>query len=490
MSRPRAWTIAGSDPSGGAGIQADLRTFAAMSVTGCSVITALTAQNSHGVQVVCPVQADVVAAQLHALLDDGLPDAIKLGMLGSSAQVEAVADVLSNLGDSGPPIVLDPVLAATSGAPLLDDAGRDALIHRLVPLAALVTPNRDEAARLTGIEVDNDEDARAAAERLIAAGARAVLVKGGHRSGDPIDILVTGSSVTCYPGSRIETPHTHGTGCFLSSAIAAGLARGMELPAAVGAAKSALALALRTPVVTGGGRGYPALSAMPAAPDKQLVPPTPSAAPAARIRGLYVITDPVLRPDRSAEELTSAALQGGACIIQLRDKHRSTPDLIVLARRLRSLAHAAGALLIVNDRVDVALASDADGVHLGPADMAPVDARRILGPEAVIGVSVSTVAEAALLAPFATYLGVGAIFGTSTKADAGAPVGVERIREIKAAFSDKPVVAIGGIDTTNIGSVAAAGAASAAVISAVLCAPDMSQAARQLVEQFEAFTTG
>src|SRR5262249_34319553 len=158
-----------------------------------------------------------------------------------------------------------------------------------------------------------------------------------------------------------------------------------------------------------------------------------------------------------------------------------TPELIALAKRLAARAWEAGALFLVNDRVDVALASGADGVHLGPDDMHPADARDLLGPDRLIGVSVSTVEEAKPLASHASYLGVGAIFGSRTKLDAGAPVGAERIREIRAAFPDHPIVAIGGIDADNIARVALAGTDAAAVVSAVVCAPDMRAATRYLL---------
>ena len=204
------------------------------------------------------------------------------------------------------------------------------------------------------------------------------------------------------------------------------------------------------------------------------------------LHGLYVLTDPDLRPDRSAEDTTQAALNGGATIVQLRDKRRSTPQLIDLVQRLSSLAREAASLFIVNDRVDIALTSGADGVHLGPDDMIPADARRLLGPDKLIGVSVATMEEAKAAAPYASYFGVGAIFGSKTKLDAGEPIGVGRLREIKAAFPDIPIVAIGGINADNIAEVAEAGADAAAVVSAVVAAPDMEAATRELVARFEA----
>jgi len=171
--------------------------------------------------------------------------------------------------------------------------------------------------------------------------------------------------------------------------------------------------------------------------------------------------------------------------VQLREKSLPTPQLIELARSLKELAHEHGALFIVNDRVDVALAANADGVHLGPDDMHPRDARALLGSR-IVGVSVSTVDEAAALAPFASYLGVGAIYGSATKLDAGDAVGPARIAEIRAAFPHIPIVAIGGITRENLGAVARAGADAAAVVSAVVCESDMRAATEALVRTWNA----
>jgi hydroxymethylpyrimidine kinase/phosphomethylpyrimidine kinase/thiamine-phosphate diphosphorylase len=515
---PVVLTIAGSDPSGGAGIQRDLRTFAALGVDGVSVITAVTAQNTRGVHGLYTIPARHLAAQLDAVLSDIPVAAVKIGMLGGPAQVVAVADALRRYRP--PNVVLDPVLAATGGEPLLSPAGREALLARLIPLCDLVTPNLAEVQALLGAAVARAIDAAEAAAPLLARGAGAVLVKGGHLSGAPVDVLIQSSiEPVFFIGERVQTPHTHGTGCLLSSAIAAFLARGASLEAAVGDAKSAVTEALKSPVILGQGRGFPEVRrTSPPGPfpeagrgsagqsaDFHLPSPLrgggggpsqplgPLAFPGLKpgavgtlVRGLYVLTDTELRPERSAEEIVKAALAGGARIVQLRDKRHSTAVLVPLAKRLRERAHATGALFIVNDRVDVAVAADADGVHLGPDDMDPRDARRLLGPDRILGVSVSTVAEAAPVAAVASYLGVGAIFGSATKSDAGPPVGVERIREIRRAFPKHPIVAIGGIQRENIGDVIAAGADAAAVVSAVVAAPDMERATRELVQRIGA----
>jgi thiamine-phosphate pyrophosphorylase len=204
-----------------------------------------------------------------------------------------------------------------------------------------------------------------------------------------------------------------------------------------------------------------------------------------RLRGLYVITD--YRMGGGHVAIARAALEGGAAIIQLRDKSGALLPLLAAGREIRHLTRAAGALFIVNDRVDVALAIDADGVHLGPDDLPPVAARRLLGPHRLVGVSCGTPQEAAqAAAEGADYIGVGALFATATKADAGSPIGIEGLREIVASTS-RPVAAIGGLGPLNMGDVAAAGAAMACVVSAVARAgshQDMVAATRALVAAF------
>ncbi|HYM61077.1 MAG TPA: thiamine phosphate synthase, partial [Thermoanaerobaculia bacterium] len=195
---------------------------------------------------------------------------------------------------------------------------------------------------------------------------------------------------------------------------------------------------------------------------------------AMKIGGVYVLTD----ARRDAEETIGAALEGGARIVQLREKTLPTPRLIELAKRIRRMTQSA--LFIVNDRVDVALASDADGVHVGPDDMRPADVRRLVGDK-IVGVSVGTVEEGIAAAPYASYFGVGAIYGTSTKADAGDAVGTQRIRDVRTTFPAMPIIAIGGIGRGNIGEAARAGADGAAVVSAVAGAEDMRAATAELV---------
>lgn len=227
----RVLVIAGSDSGGGAGIQADIKTITALGGYAATAITAVTVQNTLGVTGVHPIPLDVVAAQARAVLGDIGADAIKTGMLGDAATVELVAGLIA---EAGVPAVVDPVMVAKGGASLLADAAVSAVASQLVPLAALLTPNAPEAEALTGLPVRTQDDQRRAGEALLKAGAKAVLMKGGHVDGERVvDLLITPQGETGFEGPRIETRHTHGTGCTLASACAAGLAQGLSLTDAV-----------------------------------------------------------------------------------------------------------------------------------------------------------------------------------------------------------------------------------------------------------------
>ncbi|WP_448030874.1 bifunctional hydroxymethylpyrimidine kinase/phosphomethylpyrimidine kinase [Bradyrhizobium liaoningense] len=244
MTTPVALTIAGSDSSGGAGIQADLKTFAALGVYGASVITALTAQNTRGVTGIHAVPAEFVTGQIEAVFSDLEIGAVKIGMVAQVASIDAIAAALSRWAPRH--VVLDPVMVATSGDRLLAAEAVDALRTRLIPLAAVITPNLPEAAALLDEPVAASEaEIESQGRRLLALGCRAVLVKGGHGEGaESIDYLVDAHSTIALAAPRIATRNTHGTGCSLSSAIAAGLARGESLENAVRNAKAWISAAI------------------------------------------------------------------------------------------------------------------------------------------------------------------------------------------------------------------------------------------------------
>lgn len=247
-------TIAGSDPSGGAGIQADLKTFAALGAYGMSCICAVTAQNTTRVSAVQNITPDMVTAQLEDIYEDIPPDAVKTGMLSTPAIVHAAASFLA--AHRGPPVVVDPVMAATSGGLLLEPEAVGIYKKELFPEAAIITPNIPEAEVLTGMKIENVRDMARAAEVLMEYGCGAVLVKGGHRVEDALDVLCDGEGVHRFRGERIDTENTHGTGCTLSSALAVCLARGLSAADAVTVAKAYLTGALRSAAKGSVGHGH------------------------------------------------------------------------------------------------------------------------------------------------------------------------------------------------------------------------------------------
>lgn len=254
MTHPVALTIAGSDSGGGAGIQADLKTFHAHGVFGTSALTAITAQNTHGVRSVQKIGPQIILDQIAAVAEDLRPNALKSGMLADAEIIEAVAAGIREF--SLGPYVLDPVMVATSGDRLLEEDAIGALGTRLVPLATLVTPNLAEAAILTGLDVEDLPGMRKAAQCLVARGARAALVKGGHLPGlEVIDLFFDGEGWREWRRSKLETRNTHGTGCTLSAAITAGLALGLPLEAAVDSGLDFTRRALETAPGLGGGHG-------------------------------------------------------------------------------------------------------------------------------------------------------------------------------------------------------------------------------------------
>ena len=255
LPMPTALTIAGSDSGGGAGLQADLKAFQAHGVYGMSVVTAVTAQNSQAVTAALDLPTDLIAAQLDAVASDFPIGAVKTGMLSSVAIIEAVADGLER--HALRPVVVDPVMISKSGYPLLQPDAIAALTARMLPLADLLTPNAHEAEALVGFPVRTLAEARKAASQLWDQGARAVLVKGGHLDGtlDAVDVLVDAEGEYLIRAPRIETPHTHGTGCTYASAIAANLAKGHPLREAIERAKAYLTEAIRHALPLGHGHG-------------------------------------------------------------------------------------------------------------------------------------------------------------------------------------------------------------------------------------------
>ena len=249
---PVALTIAGSDPSGGAGIQADIKTFHQLGVYAMSVLTLVTVQNTQRVQTVMPLPAGLVGDQLDAVLEDIPPQAAKTGALGDESIVAAVARRAAGFTF---PLVVDPVMISKHGLPLMAERARAALAEQLIPLAALVTPNLHEAGVLARMPVRDLGEMEEAARRIAALGAAAVLVKGGHLAGEAVDVLFWNAGILRFSSPRVDTRHTHGTGCTFSAAITAGLARGLALPQAVENAKRFVTLAIQSNPGLGSGCG-------------------------------------------------------------------------------------------------------------------------------------------------------------------------------------------------------------------------------------------
>ncbi len=467
MSVANVLSIAGSDPSGGAGVQADLKTFAAFGVYGGAVITALTTQNTRGVTASHAISADIVAQQIDSVFADVRVDAVKIGMLANGDIASAVATALDRA--DVPTLVVDPVSRSTNGHALLDDAGLAVLRDRLIPRATVVTPNLNEAGALLNADAPTTMDEmRSAARALFALGCRYVYMKGGHLGGDTSpDLVYDGEQYIELPGARIVTRNTHGTGCTLSSAIAALLAQGACPIDAMRAAKhyvaSAIARADQLSVGTGHG-------------------PLHHADPANRLGRLYLVATPRARmSDSEFLARIGAALDGGVDILQLRCKELEALPYIRLAERVRDLARAAGVPFIINDRPDIAIAVGADGVHLGQNDLPPSLAASLLPPNAIIGRSSHEPADAdRVLDDGATYFAVGPVWETPTKPGRRA-AGLSYVRDVAARGVAVPWYAIGGITHDNVTQVLSDGATRIAVVRAILDAIDPAVAAHGFV---------
>jgi hydroxymethylpyrimidine kinase/phosphomethylpyrimidine kinase/thiamine-phosphate diphosphorylase len=471
---PIAWTIAGSDSGGGAGIQADLPTFRDLNVYGCAVVTAVTAQNTRELRAIQAVAPALVEAQLAVLTEDLPAAAVKVGMLGSADAVKLVADTLRR---SNAFVVYDPVMTASVGGLLMPDDALEAVRRELLPRVDLITPNLPEAAALAGFPVESDGDVLRAAHAIRALGPHSVLVKGGHAGGDRcIDYWTDGHHRIWLSSPRLATPHTHGGGCTLSSAIAAGVAGGLQIMDSLVLAKAYLNQGLRHAAGVGHGHGPVTHRGWPADPADMpwLTTVRLSAAPQvafppmedARI-GLYPIVD---RADW-VERL--AAL--GVRTIQIRVKDLEGEAQCAELAGAAAAARKHGARLFINDHWQHALKLGVYGVHLGQDDLDGADLAALAAAGLRLGVSTHGYAEVArALAVRPSYLAIGTIFPSPSKSFAHAPMGVPAFAQLRRLIR-LPVVAIGGITATTAPELRAAGADGLAVISDITRAPDLPQ---------------
>ncbi|KAI4977969.1 hypothetical protein ZWY2020_014523 [Hordeum vulgare] len=455
MPWPHVLTVAGSDSSAGAGIQADVKACAALGAYCSSVITAVTAQNTAGVQGVHLVPEELIREQLKSVLSDMSVDVVKTGMLPSAGIIQILCESLRKFPVKA--LVVDPVMVSTSGDSLSDPSTLTNYRDELFAMADIVTPNVKEASKLLGgVSLHTISDMRDAAESIYKLGPRYVLVKGGDMpdSSEAIDVLYDGKEFVELRGHRIKTRNTHGTGCTLASSIAAELAKGSSMLNAVQVAKNFVESALHhsKDLVIGNGPQGPFDHLF------RLKRPPYNIGSQQRFNPdslfLYAVTDSRMNKKwgHSIEDAVKAAIEGGATIVQLREKDIESRAFLEAAKACMEICKSSGVSLLINDRVDIALACNADGVHVGQSDISAREVRELLGPGKIIGVSCKTPAQAEQAwRDGADYLGCGGVFPTTTKAN-NPTLGFEGLKAVCLA-SKLPVVAIGGINTTNAGSV-------------------------------------
>lgn len=499
-SRPIIWSIAGSDSGGGAGIQADLISIQALGGHAATALSSITAQNSLGVQAVKAVELSLFQQQLCSLAADLAPRAIKIGLLGDVHQVHCLRQMLPVWRRRWPDlfVVLDPVLVANSGDALTTD-DMVAALRDLLPYVDLVTPNLPELATLSGLSVQTQADSQQAAAQLATQGC-AVLAKGGHHQATPDtaieDQLVTEHSTWRFLAERLPTQHTHGTGCTLSSAIAALVAQGLPLHDACALARAYLQQGLRQAYATGTGAGTPLRShtladclqpnSLPRCgfADDHWLSERLSATPGHNFasclpQGIYPVV-----PDCHWVE---RVLQAGARVVQLRIKQPlDSAQLEQKIRQAIALGKRYRRPVFINDHWRYALKLGAYGVHLGQEDIqtADLDALRAAGLR--LGVSSHGYAELLRVLPLKpSYVALGHIFTTATKIMPSQPQGLARLAELQriATAYRVPTVAIGGIKSAHLPAIRRLGVNCVAVVTAITAAPSPEESLQAMQQQ-------
>ncbi len=486
MNEPVVWTIAGSDSSGGAGIQADLQTCQHLGTHGCSVVTAVTAQHAQDVSSIQYVHAESIAAQL-AMLDHQLPaQAIKIGMLGSLAAIDVVSNFLNTFQGK---VVLDPVLFSSSGKALFDGELKKYQQHlaALFPYVDLFTPNLPETEILLGKQIRSYQDRVQAGHALLSQGLKSVLIKGGHHQGEwSQDYWTNGTESFWLSSKRYEQKNYRGTGCVFSAAVAASLALKYELRDALVIAKMyvnqgmrlARSIDSRSAFLTHA--GWPEdemdLPAITSTPMNKFMQVFPDCGP--NKLGLYPIVD--------SSEWLQQLLTLGVKTIQLRIKNKSKNEVEQEIKISVSIAEKYQARLFINDYWQLAMAHGAYGVHLGQDDLNGADMEAIRASDLRLGISTHCYYEVARTHSYQpSYIACGPIFHTTSKIMSFAPQGIEKLKHWQRMLCHYRLVAIGGIDAEKLPSIIATGVDGMAMISAITKAPNPMQQTRSLLHMIE-----
>lgn len=478
-----AWTIAGSDSSGGAGITADLLTFNDLNVHGCSIITAATAQNTNGVQAINLLSSEQIKSQLYALHESHIPQAIKIGMIGSIETIEILEKYFKITPAK---IILDPVMISSSGDFLFDGKKENYIQHlkKLFPFVDLLTPNIPEAENLTGNKIHSHDDMINAANKILSLGAASVVIKGGHFFADENecqDYWTDGESSFWLISKRYPQKNYRGTGCVFSSGVSASLASGYEMKDALVIAKMMVSRGIRLSKEITNDIAYlhhdgvlddindlPYLSPSENH-EKILFPPCDEI-------GLYPVVDNC--------EWLRKLLPLGIKTIQLRIKQKNPEQEIKSAIEL---AKKYQAKLFINDHWELAIAHGAYGVHLGQEDLHTADIKKIHAAGLHLGISTHCYHEIARAYAYQpSYFAFGPIYHTNTKVMAFSPQGIEKLSWYRKLLKSHNIVAIGGINENNIADVLQTGVDGVALISAITNAINPENATRQLLKQINA----
>ncbi len=490
MSKPVVWTIAGSDSGGGAGIQADLHTFADFAVHGCSVITAVTAQNSVTTRGIYGLSSTEIKAQLTCLLDDMPPQAIKIGLISNSAQLQAIADFLNRWPEwiERPFVVWDPVIISTQRdclSSLTPDECR-----ALMTEVDVMTPNTDELEWLSGTAVFDQPSLVRASGMLLESGCKAVLATGVHVNDDGgrvCDHLYCSNRQQRFCHEHLSTTHDHGTGCTLSAAIAAAVAHGYPLEDALVLAHAYVHKGLRCAEGVGSGPGPVAHTGWPTELENfpQVCCKT---LPVSDVRFAPLKYSPALYPVVDSVEWLQQLLDLGLRTLQLRIKRTPDKSLEQQIKTAVALGRHYDAQIFINDHWALALKYGAFGVHLGQQDLADADLNAIAQAGLRLGISTHGYTEMLIaLRCRPSYIALGHIFPTRTKVMPSQPQGTKRLRDYVALLSatDIPTVAIGGINLANLDEVMATGVDGVAVVTAITQAESVEDAVRRLMARLE-----